>query len=63
MINPTGRIHGGAVWAGFLQVSGTDKFTGFGGSTTIPKFIRTDGGPITKDNAAGYLWLHDNFQY
>ena len=29
----------------------------------MPKFIRTDGGPITKDNAAGYIWLGDNFQY
>ncbi len=28
----------------------------------MPKFIRTDGGPITQDNAAGYIWLHDNLQ-
>ncbi len=63
VINPTGRIHGGAVWAGFLTISGTDKHQGFGGNTAIPKFIRTDGGPITKDNAAGYIWLGDNLQY
>jgi ribose transport system substrate-binding protein len=58
VINPSGRIHGGAVWAGYFQVSGTGNHEG-----AIPKFIRTDGGPITKDNAAGYIYLHDNFQY
>jgi ribose transport system substrate-binding protein len=58
VINPSGRIHGGAIWAGYLTVSGTDMAEG-----GIPKFIRTDGGPITKDNAAGYIWLHDNMQY
>jgi ribose transport system substrate-binding protein len=58
VINPSGRIHGGAVWAGYLTVSGTDNAEG-----GVPKFIRTDGGPITLDNAAGYIWLHDNFQY
>ena len=58
VINPSGRIHGGAIWAGYLTVSDTDMAEG-----TIPKFIRTDGGPITKDNAAGYIWLHDNMQY
>ena len=58
VINPSGRIHGGAIWAGYLTVSGTDMAEG-----GVPKFIRTDGGPITKDNAAGYIWLHDNMQY
>lgn len=58
VINPSGRIHGGAIWAGYLTVSETDLAQG-----GIPKFIRTDGGPITKDNAAGYIWLHDNMQY
>ena len=58
VINPSGRIHGGAIWAGYLSVSGTDRAEG-----GVPKFIRTDGGPITKDNAAGYIWLHDNYQY
>ena len=59
VINPSGRIHGGAVWAGYLTVSGTDMHK----NGAIPKFIRTDGGPITKDNAAGYIWLGDNLQY
>jgi ribose transport system substrate-binding protein len=58
VINPSGRIHGGAIWAGYLTVSGTDNAEG-----GVPKFIRTDGGPITKQNAAGYIWLHDNMQY
>jgi ribose transport system substrate-binding protein len=58
VINPSGRIHGGAIWAGYLTVSGTDNAEG-----GIPKFIRTDGGPITADNAEGYIWLHDNYQY
>ncbi|CAN5727128.1 sugar ABC transporter substrate-binding protein [soil metagenome] len=58
VINPSGRIHGGAIWAGYLTVSGTDNAEG-----GIPKFIRADGGPITKDIAEGYIWLHDNFQY
>ena len=52
VINPSGRIHGGAIWAGYLTVSGTDMAEG-----DIPKFIRTDGGPILKNNAAGYIWL------
>lgn len=58
VINPSGRIHGGSVWAGYLNASGTDNHDG-----EIPKFIRADGGPITADNAAGYIWLYDNFQY
>ncbi len=58
VINPAGRIHGGAIWAGYLTVSGTDKAKG-----GLPKFIRADGGPITASNAEGYIWLHDNYQY
>ena len=58
VINPSGRIHGGAIWAGYLEVSGTDQHEG-----EMPKFIRADGGPITVDNAAGYLWLGDNHLY
>lgn len=58
VINPSGRIHGGAIWAGYLTVSQTDMST-----APIPKFIRTDGGPITLDNAPGYIWLGDNMQY
>jgi hypothetical protein len=61
VINPSGRIHGGAIWAGYLKVSGTDMYKKDYGD--FPKFIRTDGGPITKDNAAGYIWLGDNLQY
>jgi ribose transport system substrate-binding protein len=60
-INPSGRIHGGAIWAGYLTLSGTDKYKKDYGD--FPKFIRTDGGPITKDNAPGYIWLGDNLLY
>lgn len=58
VINPSGRIHGGSIWAGYLTQSSTDNADG-----GLPKFIRADGGPITADNAEGYIWLHDNFQY
>jgi len=58
VINPSGRIHGGSIWAGYLTVSKTDQST-----APIPKFIRADGGPITIDNAPGYIWLGDNMQY
>jgi ribose transport system substrate-binding protein len=58
VINPSGRIHGGSIWAGYLNASGTDNAEG-----GIPKFIRADGGPITASTAEGYIWLHDNFQY
>ncbi|HQY32239.1 MAG TPA: hypothetical protein PK691_13155, partial [Thermomicrobiales bacterium] len=58
VINPSGRIHGGSIWAGYLTVSKTDN-----SPDPIPHFIRADGGPITIDNAPGYIWLGDNFQY
>ena len=58
VINPSGRIHGGSIWAGYLTVSKTDMST-----APIPKFIRADGGPIVIDNAPGYIWLGDNMQY
>jgi len=62
VINPSGRIHGGAIWAGYLKVSGTDKYKK-DITPDIPKFIRADAGPITKDNAPGYAWLGDNLLY
>jgi ribose transport system substrate-binding protein len=58
VINPSGRIHGGSIWAGYLTVSKTDMST-----APIPKFIRADGGPIVAENAPGYIWLGDNMQY
>jgi ABC-type sugar transport system substrate-binding protein len=52
-INPTGRIHGGAVWIGyFLATRGEGE--------SVPKFIRMDGGIVTAENAAGYFWLGDH---
>jgi len=55
VINPTGRIHGGAMWAGYLTITESDRHP-----NGVPKFIRTDGGPITADNADGFIWLGDN---
>jgi ribose transport system substrate-binding protein len=57
VINPTGRIHGGAMWTAYLTITESDKHQG-----GVPKFIRTDGGPITPDNAEGFIWLGDNLQ-
>jgi ribose transport system substrate-binding protein len=52
-INPTGRIHGGAVWIGyFLATRGEGE--------SVPKFIRMDGGIVNAENAAGYFWLGDH---
>ncbi len=56
VINPTGRIHGGAMWAAYLKITNSDRHEG-----GVPKFVRTDGGPVTKDIAAGYIWLGDNY--
>lgn len=62
VINPAGRIYGAGLWAGYLKVSGTDQYKK-DLSPDIPKFIRADGGPITKDIATGYAWLGDNQLY
>jgi ribose transport system substrate-binding protein len=52
-INPTGRIHGGAIWIGyFLATKGKGE--------SVPKFIRMDGGIVNAENAAGYFWLGDH---
>ena len=52
-INPTGRIHGGAIWIGyFLATRGKIE--------SVPKFIRMDGGIVNAENAAGYFWLGDH---
>jgi ribose transport system substrate-binding protein len=52
-INPTGRIHGGAIWIGyFLATRGKIE--------SVPKFIRMDGGIVNRENAEGYYWLGDH---
>ena len=48
-LNPTGRIHGGALWIGYYLATS-------GGKENVPRFIRVDGGVINKGNAAGYQW-------
>src|SRR5690242_1236152 len=54
--NPSCRIHGGAIVAGVAAVTAGEK-TGPG----IPKNIVTDGPVVTKENAAGMLWMEDHF--
>jgi ribose transport system substrate-binding protein len=54
--NPSCRIHGGAIVAGVAAVNGGEK-TGTG----IPKSVVTDGPVVTKENAAGMLWMEDHF--
>jgi ribose transport system substrate-binding protein len=51
------RMHGGAVIAGVAAVLGGEK-TGPGG---VPQTIVIDGPVVTKENAAGMLWLEDHF--
>jgi ribose transport system substrate-binding protein len=54
--NPSCRIHGGAIVAGVAAVVGGEK-TGQG----IPKNIVADGPVVTKENAAGLLWMEGHF--
>ena len=54
--NPSCRIHGWSVAAGVAAAVGGEK-TG----TDIPAFILADGPVISKDTAAGHLWLQKNF--
>jgi ribose transport system substrate-binding protein len=54
--NPSCRIHGGAIIAGVAAVVSGEK-TGEG----IPKSVVTDGPVVTKDNAAGMLWMENHF--
>jgi ribose transport system substrate-binding protein len=53
LLNPTGRIHGGAIWIGYFLATQGQR-------ANVPKFIRIDGGLITRENAAGYYWLGDH---
>jgi ribose transport system substrate-binding protein len=49
VINPTGRIHGGAMWVGYLLA--TKKVD------EVPKYIRADGGVVERTTAEGFTWL------
>jgi ribose transport system substrate-binding protein len=53
VMNPTGRIHSGALWIGYFLATQGER-------ANVPKFIRIDGGIVNKDNAAGYLWLGEH---
>lgn len=53
VVNPTGRIHSGALWIGYFLATQGER-------ANVPRFIRADGGLVNKENAAGYLWLGDH---
>lgn len=52
-LNPTGRIHGGALWVGYFLATLGDR-------ANVPKFIRIDGGIIDKESAEGFIWQGDH---
>ena len=54
--NPSCRIHGWSVAAGVAAVQGGEQ-----AGKDIPNFILADGPVITKETAAGHLWLQKNF--
>lgn len=54
VVNPTGRIHGGAMWIGWQLLNGQAK------KDEVPRFIRTDGPVIDKQIAPGILYLADH---
>ena len=54
--NPSCRIHGWSVAAGVAAVVGGEQ-----AGKDIPDFILADGPVITRDTAAGHLWLQKNF--
>lgn len=51
-INPTGRIHGGALWVGHYLATRGER-------ANVPRFIRVDGGVVRKETAAGFIWQGD----
>jgi ribose transport system substrate-binding protein len=53
--NPSCRIHGWSIAAGVAAVVSGEK------PPEMPAFILADGPVITKDTAAGHLWLQKNF--
>jgi len=53
--NSSCRIHGGAIFAGVAAVRGPKTVN------PIPKQIVIDGPIVTKANAAGMLWLEEQF--
>lgn len=54
--NPSSRIHGWSIAAGVAAVAGGEK-----AGKDIPNAILADGPVVTKDTAAGMLWLQKNF--
>ena len=54
VINPTGRIHGLAMWIGWFLVTGKHK------KEDVPKYILTDAPVVNMENAPGFLFLAEN---
>jgi ribose transport system substrate-binding protein len=54
VVNPTGRVHAGAVWVGYNVASGKVA------RHATPTFIRTDGPYVDKVVAPGLLYLAEN---
>lgn len=54
VVNPTGRVHGGAIWVGYNVATGKTP------KESVPPFIRTDGPYIDKVVAPGILYLANN---
>ncbi len=54
VVNPTGRIHGGATWIGWQILTGKRN------KSDVPKFIRTDGPMVDKEIAPGINYLAEN---
>ncbi len=50
--NPSGRIHWGALMVGILAATGAKD---------VPKYILADGPVVTKENAAGLLFMENRF--
>jgi len=54
VVNPTGRIHGDAMWIGWMMANGKVK------KADVPKYIWTDGPVVTLATAPGFLFLATN---
>lgn len=52
-LNPTGRIHGGALWVGYFLATQGER-------ANVPPYIRIDGGIVDKETAEGFIWQGDH---
>ena len=56
MRNPACLIHGSAIIAGVTALQGGEK-----AGARVPRRVVVDGPVVTFENAAGMLWLQDQF--